>query len=179
MGILQKPRRARSPGRYPAIVKSYDQATRTCRVEIPGVTDGGDALPDAEIEYPIGDKSRLDQHSTELEMLAGDTVWVAFIEADSRRPLITGYRNPRAGNDVNWRRIHHANIALTADGVLNLTATTINLNATTVNITATDTDVKSKLKVTGGALIHNSKSISDTHTHAGVKSGPDTTGAPS
>ena len=38
------------PGRYPAIVKTYSQARRTCRVEIPGLTDGGDVLPEAEIE---------------------------------------------------------------------------------------------------------------------------------
>ena len=169
------------PGRYPATVKSYDQVTRTCRVEIPGITDGGDVLPNAEIEYPIGDKSRLvtGQHSTELEILTGDTVWVAFIGGDARYPLITGYRCPSAGNDVNWRRYHHANIALTADGVLNLNATTINLNATTVTITSTDTNVTSKLKVTGSALIHNSKSISDTHTHSGIQPGAGTTGAPS
>ena len=53
------------PGRYPAIVKTYSQARRTCRVEIPGLTDGGDVLPEAEIEYPIGDKSRAGANTTE------------------------------------------------------------------------------------------------------------------
>ena len=56
-------------GRYPAIVRSYDQARRTCRVEIPGLTDGADTLPEAEIEYPVG-----------------DTVWIAFIGGDPRYP---------------------------------------------------------------------------------------------
>jgi len=53
------------PGRYPAIVRSYNQARRTCRVEIPGLTDGADVLPEAEIEYPIGDKSRAGANTTE------------------------------------------------------------------------------------------------------------------
>lgn len=103
------------PGRYPAIVKTYDQARRTCRIEIPGITDGGDVLPEAEIEYPVGDKSRDGTYTTELEILAGDTVWVAFIGGDPRYPIITGYRNPQAGNSADWRRYHHANYELITD----------------------------------------------------------------
>ena len=33
------------PGRYPAIVRGYDAGARMCRVEIPGLTDGGPAVP--------------------------------------------------------------------------------------------------------------------------------------
>ncbi len=106
------------PGRYPAIVKTYNQARRTCRVEIPGLTDGGDVLPEAEIEYPIGDKSRAGQYETEIEILAGDTVWVSFIGGDPRYPIITGYRNPQAGNSVDWRRWHHKNIEHIADQLM-------------------------------------------------------------
>ena len=102
-------------GRYPAIVKTYDQARRTCRVEIPGITDGGDVLPEAEIEYPVGDKSRSGQYETELEILPGDTVWIAFIGGDPRYPIITGYRNPQAGNSADWRRYHHQNYELLTD----------------------------------------------------------------
>lgn len=83
-------------GRYPAIVRTYDQARRTCRIDIPGLTDGGDTLPEAEIEYPIGDKSRSGAFATEIEILPGDTVWVAFIGGDPRYPIITGYRNPQS-----------------------------------------------------------------------------------
>ena len=96
-------------GRYPAIVKSYNQQRRTCRIEIPGLTDGGDVYPEAEIEYPIGDKSRIGQYQTELEILPGDTVWVSFIGGDPRYPIITGYRNPQTGNSADWRRYHHKN----------------------------------------------------------------------
>lgn len=105
------------PGRYPAIVKSYNQAKRTCRIEIPGVTDGGDTLPEAEIEYPIGDKSR-NGTPTEIEILPNDTVWVSFLAGDPRYPIITGWRNPETGNSADWRRYHHKNIELLADQIM-------------------------------------------------------------
>lgn len=108
------------PGRYPAIVRDYNQARRTCRVEIPGLTDGGDVLPEAEIEYPIGDKSRAGANTTEIEIAPGDAVWIAFIGGDPRYPVITGYRNPQSGNSGDWRRWHHANMELLADGTLRL-----------------------------------------------------------
>lgn len=108
------------PGRYPGVVRSYDKAKRTCRVEIPGLTDGGDVLPEAEIEYAIGDKSAHSNYPTEVEILAGDTVWIAFIGGDPRYPVITGYRNPQSGNASDWRRFHHANVEILADGTLRL-----------------------------------------------------------
>lgn len=110
------------PGRYPAIVKTYNQARRTCRIEIPGLTDGGDVLPEAEIEYPVGCKSRSGQYETELEILPGDTVWVAFIGGDPRYPIITGYRNPQAGNSVDWRRWHHKNVEILSDMLMRFIA---------------------------------------------------------
>lgn len=107
-------------GRWPAIVRSYNQARRTCRIEIPGVTNGASTLPEAEIEYAIGDKARAGSHSTEIEILPGDTVWVDFIGGDPRYPIITGYRNPQAGNSTDWRRIHHANIEQVTDTMMHL-----------------------------------------------------------
>lgn len=109
-------------GRYPAIVKSYNPARRTCRIEIPGLTDGADVLPEAEIEYPVGDKSRAGDNTTEIEFTAGDTVWISFIGGDSRYPIITGYRNPQSGNSVDWRRWHHKNMELLADALMKLIA---------------------------------------------------------
>jgi len=110
------------PGRYPAIVRSYDQKSRTCRLEIPGLTDGGDVFPKAEIEYPIGDKSRDGEFTTEIEILPGDTVWIAFICGDKRYPIITGYRNPLSGNSVDWRRVHHENMEMLSNVLMNLIA---------------------------------------------------------
>ena len=130
-------------GWYPGVVKSYDQATRLCRVEIPGITDGGDVYPLAEILYPIGDKSRAGANSTEIEILPGDTVWIEFIGGDSRYPIITGYRNPQAGNSADWRRFHHANVELIADNEFRITvgASSIVVTPTGVTITADRIDL--------------------------------------
>lgn len=167
------------PGRYPGIIKSYDNARREVRVHIPGITDGGDEFPVAEIEYPIGDKSKAESNATEIEILPGDTVWVAFIGGDQRYPIITGYRNPQAGNNIDWRRFHHANIELTADGTLKINAANIELNGSeSITITGPttidgDTDIK------GGTLTHESVNVSSTHIHGGVQTGSGSTGTPS
>ena len=95
-------------GRYPAVVKTYNQGRRTCRIEIPGLT--------------VGDKSRAGANTTEIEFTAGDTVWISFIGGDPRYPIITGNRNPQSGNSVDWRRWHHKNMELLADVLMKLIA---------------------------------------------------------
>ena len=162
------------PGRYPAIVKTYDPARRTCRVEIPGLTDGGDVLPEAELEYPLGDKSRAGTHTTEIEVLPGDTVWVAFIGGDSRYPIITGWRNPQAGNSTGWRRFHHANVELLAEAVMRLIAGgDVLLQAGgTLTIKAPHVAIEST------TLTHNGVNISETHVHGGILPGPADTATP-
>jgi len=97
---------------YPAIVKSYNGDSRQCRVEVEGITTGGEDSLIAEILNPIGDKG----HHTELQISGGDLVWVSFINGDLRYPLIMGYRNKDAGNSQGTRRWHHANIELEAQG---------------------------------------------------------------
>lgn len=161
------------PGKYPAIVREYLAESRTCRVEVPGITDGAEVMPLAEIEYPIGDKSKAQGHATEIEILPGDTVWIEFIAGDARYPLITGWRNPGAGNSTGWRRLHHANIELTADGVLRLNAEKIELNASaSVVLSAPDAQINASTAVSGSALTHNGKDVGDTHTHSGRGTGP-------
>lgn len=115
------------PGRYPAVVKSYDGAKRTCRVEIPGLTDGGDVYPEAEIEYPIGDKAKSGDTATEITIAPGETVWVSFIGGDPRYPIITGYRCAQSGNGTDWRRFHHKNLELIADEVARIKGREIDL----------------------------------------------------
>lgn len=106
-------------GKFPAVITSYDPSTRECEVAIDGQTNGGEDSLRAEIEYPIGDKSRHGTQ-TEIEILVGDLVWIEFIQGDPRAPLITGWRNPTKGNSEGWRRWHHANIQLKADDDLRL-----------------------------------------------------------
>jgi len=104
-------------GRHPAVVHSYDPDTRTCMVKIPGISDGGDTPLEAEIEYSLGDRSAQSDGkiATEVEILPGDPIWVDFIGGDPRYPVITGYRNPRVGNDKETRRWHHLNIEIRSD----------------------------------------------------------------
>ncbi len=148
-------------GRYPAIIASYDAQARQCRVKIDGITDGMEAFPLAEIEYPIGEKSRSGKNTTEIEILAGDTVWIAFMCGDSRYPIITGYRNPNIGNSTNWRRIHHANIEQLADEIIKLIAggdfliksgSNVTVKAPSVTIDAETTTITGDCTI-GGSLI--------------------------
>ena len=76
--------------------------------------------PRPKFEYKAGDKAAHGQYSTELEILPGDTVWIAFIGGDPRYPIITGSRNPQAGNSVDWRRYHHKNYELICDRIIRL-----------------------------------------------------------
>ncbi|MCA0214675.1 MAG: phage baseplate assembly protein V [Proteobacteria bacterium] len=140
------------PSRWPGVVVSYDGPTRTCKVSIPGITDGSSELPVAVFENPLGDRAG----ETEIRIVAGDTVWLSFECGDPRYPIITGFRTPREGNPVNWRRYRHANIELTADGQMILNASELIINAqTTVN-----GDV-----ATVGALTNNGQNVGDTHYH--------------
>jgi len=166
----------RMQGRYPAIVKSYDQTTRQCRVSIEGVTNGGDILPLAEIEYPIGDKSLNGGNATEIEILPNDTVWVAFIGGDPRYPIITGYRNPQAGNSADWRTWHHKNIELIAVEVMRLISDETEVNATTLTINA-NVVINGDIESTG-TMTNNGKDVGSSHTHGGVQSGGSNTSTP-
>ncbi|MGL5290056.1 MAG: hypothetical protein ACRC9N_11350 [Aeromonas sp.] len=126
-------------GKWPAIVDSYDAESRTCEVSIPGQTDGQGKLV-AEIEYPIGDKSR-HANQTEIEVLSGDLVWIEFIQGDPRYPLITGWRNPAQGNSAGCRRWHHKNIELLADGTINIEAgsgITLKVGGSTITLTGSE-----------------------------------------
>lgn len=196
------------PGRYPAVVKEYLPARRTCRVEIPGLTDGADVFPEAEIEYSIGDKAKDGEHFTEIEIVPGDTVWIAFIAGDPRYPIITGWRNPQTGNGVDWRRWHHANMELLADTLMNLiaggdmllrSATKVTIEAPTIiancetatvnasSSTTIDTPetsitgnltVEGNVAVNGGSVTHGGINIGKTHKHLGVTAGSSTSGPP-
>jgi hypothetical protein len=139
----------------PAIVKSYDPVKRTCRIEIKGLTDGSQTLPEAIIAYPIGDKS----DHTEILIAEGDKVWVTFINDDTRYPVITHYRAKEAGNANGVRKFHHAAFefdALTGDVVIRA--------AGTVRLEAPNIEIIGNTAITG-TLTNNGINVSSTHTH--------------
>jgi len=156
------------PGKYPAFIRDYDKASRLCRVEIPGITDGHDVLPLAEILYPVGEKSfsSAGQGATEIEILANDPVWVEFIGGDERRPLICGYRNPTlaSANSVDYRRIRHANVEITAssgDLKLNAAEAEINLTSKTMKATCDSISVDGNMTINGDVTINGATLSSD------------------
>lgn len=151
-------------GRIPAVVKSYNAIKRTCRVEIPGLTDGADTLPEAEIEYPIGDKSPNGEFTTEIEILTGELVWISFINGDTRYPIITGWRNPQTNNSVDWRRWHHKNIELLADEEIHLKvgSSEITIKPSEITIKTNALNIiggGSTISVNGGEISMNSPQI--------------------
>ena len=138
-------------GKHPGVVRSYDANKRTCRVEIEGVTFGGDDLPIAEMQNAIGDRG-YGVHSSEIEILPGDLVWLEFIRGNPCRPLITGYRNKHAGNTNGARRWHHdGEIIIHADGDMTLKAANV--------------------KIESDTLTHNGVNIGETHKHGKVAVG--------
>lgn len=122
------------PSRWPGEVVSYDGPSRTCRVSITGITEGSTDLPIAVFENPLGDRPG----DTEIRILPGDLVWLSFECGDPRFPIITGYRTPRVGNPVDWRRWRHANIEITADKQMRLISgeATVMQAGTTIDISA-------------------------------------------
>ena len=169
----------------PGFLQSYDQDTRKCRVRFPPFTDGAEKMPEAMLSYPLGDKS---EH-TEIRMLAGDRVWLDFVNGDPRFPIITGYRPKETDNAIDWRRWHHENIELQADTDLHLFATggkvhvlangQALIEANEVRIVAPliklDGAVQALqgLAVTG-ALTNNGINVGSTHTHLSASSGSPT-----
>lgn len=166
----------------PAEIFSYDQKTRLCRVKIDGITDGAEVYPEAEILYPIGDKS----HHTELEILPGDPVWLAFQYGDPRYPVIAGSRAKNTGNMLDWRKYHHKNIELSADGTLILRAKDIQFiaenslttTASSISTTAKTIDMNARISLTGDGLTHNGLDVGSTHKHGEVLRGGDLTSIP-
>lgn len=134
------------PGKWPGIIKEYDRQRRECRVEIPGITDGAEEFPVAQIEYPIGDKSK----HTEIRILEGDLVWLEFECGDPRYPIITGWRNPNEENVTLFRRWHHENIETDAD------ETQKHTSGTTYTVLA-ETDIKNDAK--GDIVVKAGKTI--------------------
>ena len=145
------------PSLWPGIVQSYDPDSRTCRVSIPGITDGSDTMPEAVFNNPLGDNAA----TTEIRILPGDPVWLMFECGDPRFPVITGYRTPRAGNTAGTRRWHHANIELIGDTAIRMIVggTTVTITDGTVAVTGADLDVSGN--ITSGGNITAAGNVAD------------------
>lgn len=161
--------------KYPAVVMSYDANTRLAKIKLEPLDDGADTQLEAELCYPLGDKS-----NTAIEVLAGDFVWVEFEQGDPRYPIIVGYRNKRTGNDDLTRRYHHhGNFEILADNIIKIKgnvkviveSATVEVIATTVNVTASNTNITSLVNITGNT------SITGNLTVAGAISGTGGSGA--
>jgi hypothetical protein len=144
-------------GIYPAVIKSYNHATRTCKIAIEGFTNGAEEELEADLNYPLGDKSKQGNYSTEIEILANDLVWVMFIGGDARYPLVTGYRNPQTGNSADWRRWHHKNIQAIADTEIKLTVGNAEISVKTDKIKVSLGG--STIEVTSGGIKLNGSKI--------------------
>ena len=161
--------------KYPAVVMSYDANTRLAKIKLEPLDDGADTQLDADLLYPLGDKS-----NTAIEVLAGDFVWVEFEQGDPRYPIIVGYRNKRTGNDDTTRRYHHhGNFEILADNLIKIKGNvkviieseTVEVIATTVNVTASNTNITSLVNITGNTSITGNLAV------AGAISGTGGSGA--
>jgi len=175
--------------KYPAVVVAYDANTRLAQVKIEPLDNGADTVLDAELLYPLGDKS-----NTAIEVLAGDFVWVEFEAGDPRYPIIAGYRNKREGNDDATRRYHHhGSFEILADNIIKIkgnvkvivesetveviaptvkvTSTTVTVDATTITVNASNTNITSLVNITGNTSIAGTLSV------AGAISGTGGSGA--
>jgi Type VI secretion system/phage-baseplate injector OB domain len=176
------------PALWPGVIESYDASTKTARVAIPGLTDGADEKPVAQFVFPVGDKS---EH-TDIRVLAGDRVWLAFLAGDAAHPIVVGYRPKEAAAVVDVRRMHHKVMEFRADTDLTAQADsgTVTIKAgTLIRLQAPGIRLEAPTTVTGlltyeagitgsGIMVNNSKNVGSSHGHTGVKSGPNISGAP-
>lgn len=170
--------------RWPAIVREVNRERREIRVEIPGVTDGAAVLPLAEIEYPIGDRSA----QTEIRILPGDDVWVAFQGGDARYPIITGFRTKHTGNDVGTRRWFHDNFETICDGqyrvqadaklILDVGGTLVTITPGKVQIDSADVEVNGETVFNGNVTINGNGTVSGTVAAQGAVSSAASMSAP-
>lgn len=154
-------------GNWPGVVRSYDAATRTCRVEIEGITDGSGVLPEAVFCNPLGDSAG----TTEIRIQPGDLVWLSFEGGDPRFPMVMGYRTPRAGNPTGWRRWQHANIELIAEDTLLITvgATKVTITDGLMKVDGADLIVEKNIICQNLAALQNITAALDVSDQGGTK----------
>ena len=181
-----------SPYMHPAKLMSYDNANRTAKVTIAGLTDGLTEGITAMLAYPIGD----DDLDTERELLVGADVWVFFEQGDVSMPVVAFYRRHGQGRaTVDVRRIRQENIELLARTSVTITAKDfIDIKAKNVNIEADTINIKGNVKHVGNYAMTGNQSVTGKitstvdvvagnisvryHKHGNVKNGSSNTSAP-
>jgi hypothetical protein len=155
----------------PGFVVSYDAVKRLARVRVPGLTDGADTFPEAMLCYPLGDKS---EH-TDIRILAGDRVWLDFVNGDPRFPIIVGFRPKETDNAMNWRRLHHQNTELQADTDIHLFATGGKVHVLSNGQTLVEANEvvlrAGTIKLEGNTEVIGNLAVSGTMTNAGTNVG--------
>jgi hypothetical protein len=101
------------PSYLPGFVEAVtdNRKRREIRVSFAPYTDGASEWPIAEMSYPMGDDSR----GTEIRMVPGMPIWLAFRGGDERYPIIVGNRPVSTGNEQSTRRWNHENFEHNAD----------------------------------------------------------------
>lgn len=140
------------PSLVPGFVESVEdnRESRIIRVSFSPYTDGASEWPEAQMCYPMGD----DSDNTEIRIVTGKPVWLAFLGGDPRCPIIMGARPIQSGNEQSTRRWNHDNFELNADQDYTLNAgQTITLQAgqqinlvvggSTVTVTPDSVSIKS------------------------------------
>jgi hypothetical protein len=162
------------PGFVEAVTDNRER--REIRVSFSPYTDGASEWPIAEMSYPMGDDSR----GTEIRMVPGMPVWLAFRGGDERYPIIVGNRAVNIGNEQSTRRWNHDNFEFNADEVftvnagakialvvggtsITLTPDSIKQIATALGIEATVT-IKGAVTQTGGDITSDGISVQE-HPH--------------
>lgn len=177
----------------PGVIDSVDSQARVVRVQIPGLTDGAQQYPEAEICYPVGEDSR----ETDRRIKPGALVWLDFVGGNPKYPIIIGYRCPQQGNAAGVHRTAQQRIEMLADtdmvlsakdGVLTIKAgTKVVLDAGDLEFKGVATflgpvtlekllTLKLGLAATGGDIQHLGVSVGSRHTH--ISGAPGSPGGP-
>ncbi|WP_146041260.1 hypothetical protein [Pseudomonas sp. MPR-ANC1] len=169
------------PNFCPAFVRAVDanRERREIRVEIPPYTDGAQELPVAEMCYPMG----CDSTNTEIRIVVGMPVWVAFRNGDERYPIIVGHRPVNTGNEQSTRRWNHDNFEFNADKVFTINAgekialivggTSLVLTPESIAAIASALSIKGPVTQTGGDITSDGISVQK-HPHISAAPGSKT-----
>jgi hypothetical protein len=167
------------PSYLPGFVEAVtdNRQRREIRVSFAPHTDGATEWPIAEMCYPMGDDSR----GTEIRIVVGMPVWLAFRGGDERYPIIVGNRPVNSGNEQSTRRWNHDNFEFNADEVVTINAgTAIRLVVGGTTYTLTPDGIASKsaahtikgpVTQTGGDMTSDGISAQH-HKHPSAPPGP-------